>query len=321
MNTRVLVASDLAGSGRQYLLDRYYELIVAPEDAGDQTDAARMCDAVLLHHGAWPRERLERVGSRLKAICTPGVGLQGIDLPAASALGIWVVDIAPAGVLSRAEYEIALLLSCCKQIVRMDYLAHSGNAAAFRPSDSVELHGKQLGFIGWDETAAMVAHQCRLAFEMSSCCLTESPAQMLPAAVGRCGSLAELLCQADIVCVHAAVHPGMLDLDAFRHMKPSAYLICMTACGSIVCPDLCDALQQGVLAGAAVGQVIRWQAGGEQLLQQPGVMSILPQACYTYEALSRMDLFAAQALDAILSGRRIAELRTQPVCPRIRLHS
>lgn len=321
MKVRVLVDSALSDSGRQYLLDRYYELVVAPRDIDAQTDMAQSCDAMLLHQGSWSRERLQQAGARLKVICTPGFDVNRIDLSAASALGIWVVDSDAAGVESRAEYEIALLLSCCKQIIRMDYLVHSHNAAAFSPADNAELRGKKIGFIGWDETAALVAHKCRLAFEMESCCMPQNQEQMLPATVDRCDSLETLLAESDFVCIHAPLKFGVLDRSCFCRMKPTAYLLCITNEQVLNCSDLCDALWQKTLAGAAIGQGVRQQPSGEQLWQQPGVLPILQQACYTYEALNRMDLFAAQALDTILCGYRVPELCTHPEFPRIHLHS
>lgn len=320
MKTRVLVDSALSDSGRQYLLDRYYELVVAPEDMDGQTNMAQSCDAMLLHQGTWSRERLQQAGTRLKVICVPGFDNDPVDLSAASALGIWVVDSDAAGVESRAEYEIALLLSCCKQIVRMDYLVHSQNAVAYSPAGNTELRGKKIGFIGWDETAALVAHKCRLAFEMESCCLPQNQLQMLPATVGRCSSMERLLAESDFVCIHAALRPGMLDHACFCRMKPTAYLICIANEWALNCSDLCDALWQEMLAGAAVGQGVRQQPSGEQLWQQPGVVPILPLSYYTYEALNRMDLFAAQAVDTILCGHPIPELRTHPQTPRIRLY-
>ena len=122
----MLVPPDLSGSGRQYLLDRYYELIVSKE-MRDKENVVQTCDAVLLHGESLSSKVLQNAGNRLKAISASRTMQDQADLLCASRLGIWVVDVDAVSYLSRAEYEIALLLSCCKQITRMDFLAHSQN--------------------------------------------------------------------------------------------------------------------------------------------------------------------------------------------------
>lgn len=319
MSHRVLVPPDLSSSGRQFLLDRYYELIIHKEWERPE-DAVQNCDAALLHDRLWPKATLERAGDRLKVISTPGAGQNLVDLPCASMLGIWVVDVDTASRISQAEYEIALLLSCCKQIARMDFLAHAQNEMDFHPNNSTELHGKRIGFVGWDEVAFLVARKCRLAFGMTSCCFMAESGKLIPSEVQRCSTLQELFVISDFICIHAN-EAAVLDLGLFQRMKPTAYLICMSGLPELQCQDLCDALHMGMLAGAAINACFRMKPGGTQLLQHPRVTPILRLAYCTYEAISRMDLFAAQALDRILSGRSVPELCTHPANPRIYLQA
>ena len=319
MSHRVLVPPDLSGSGRQYLLDRYYELIVSKE-MRDKENVVQTCDAVLLHGESLSSKVLQNAGNRLKAISASRTMQDQADLLCASRLGIWVVDVDAVSYLSRAEYEIALLLSCCKQITRMDFLAHSQNETDFRPHNSTELYGKRIGFVGWDEVAFLVAQKCRLAFDMECCCYMDDDWKIVQSTVRHCESLEELFVVSDFICIHTPCVPE-LGLNLFKRMKPTAYMICMYDIAALRCRDLCDALHMDMLAGVAVNESVRAQTDGEQLLQNPLVTPILRSAYHTYESINRTDLFAAQALDSILSGRAVPELCTHPVNPRICLRS
>ena len=192
-------------------------------------------DADILYCGGVPctRELLERA-PRLRAVVTPWIGVEGIDVAAATALGIVVANgQVPENYLSMAEATIMLVLACLHNFPeKIDALRNNLPTPARQKARM--LRGKTLGMIGFGNMARAIAE--RLAtWEVKLQTYTPRLRAPLPPGVARV-ELDELLKTSDVICILATLNAetrGLLTLEKLRLMKPEAVLV-NTARGGIV---------------------------------------------------------------------------------------
>lgn len=214
---------------RGHAVTRYRDVatFLAKEDA--------LAAADILYCGGVPctRALLERA-PKLRAVVTPWIGVEGIDVAAATALGIVVANgQVPENYLSMAEATIMLVLACLHNFPeKIDALRH--NQPAPPRQKARMLRGKLLGMIGFGNMARAIAH--RLAnWEVTLQTYTPRLRSPLPPGVARV-ALDELLKTSDVVCILATLNAetrGLLTLEKLKLMKPEAVLV-NTARGGII---------------------------------------------------------------------------------------
>lgn len=190
----------------------------------------------------------------LKLIATRSTGFDHIDLPAAQARGIAVVNVPFYGENTVAEFAFALLLALSRRIIDADERVRAGT---FSPIGlrGFDLSGKTIGVVG---TGHIGAHMIRMAqgFGMKVIGFDAYPNQDLSHTLNfSYVSLSELLAQSDIITVHVPYNPHthhLINKENIGTIKKGAYLI-NTARGAVVETDaLVEALKNEVLAGAAL---------------------------------------------------------------------
>jgi D-lactate dehydrogenase len=190
----------------------------------------------------------------VKLIATRSTGFDHVDLAAAKARGITVVNVPFYGENTVAEFAFALLLSLSRRIPEAEGRVRSG---AFSPAGlrGFDLSGKTIGVIG---TGHIGAHMIRMAqgFSMKVVCFDAYPNQDLSHALGfTYAPLPELLAQSDIITLHVPynVHTHhLINTENIGTIKRGAYLI-NTARGAVVETEaLITALENGTLAGAGL---------------------------------------------------------------------
>src|SRR5579864_7201311 len=196
-------------------------------------DALEAADILYCGGIACTRELLE-YAPRLRAVITPWIGVEGIDVAAATALGIVVANgQVPENYLSMAEATIMLVLACLHNFPeKIDALRNNLSTPARQKARM--LRGKMLGMIGFGNMARAIAQ--RLAsWEVKLQTYTPRLRSPLPPGVARV-ELDELLKTSDVVCILATLNAetrGLLTLEKLRLMKPEAVLV-NTARGGIV---------------------------------------------------------------------------------------
>jgi len=243
---------------------------------------------------------------RLRVVSSYSVGLDHVDLAAATARGI-PVGFTP-GVLTEttAELAIGLLFAVARRIAEADRQVRSGGwTRAFDPTALLgrDLHGATLGVIGLGAIGQAVALRARaLGMRVLACSRTRRDlpgVEQVP--------LAPLLERSDFVSVHVALAPetrGLLDREALGRMRRGAILV-NTARGGIVDEDaLVDALRSGGLGGAALDVFAREPLPpGSPLLEAPNLVLTPHLGSATAETRARMAQLAVENLLAGLAGR------------------
>ena len=211
------------------------------EDLREAQGAIARADATI--DGAF----LDRA-TRLRVIARTGVGVERVDLEAASARGIAVVVTPGAGALAVAEGAIAMALHLVKRFGRLTDLVRSGRWAD-RGSVAVgDLAGSTLGVVGFGRIGQ---HAGTLGAALGMKVLAYDPVARPPAEL-RCGTLAELLSRSDVITLHLPLTPEthhLIGAETLELTKPGAILV---NCGRGALIDN-DAAFQALLAGRVAG--------------------------------------------------------------------
>ena len=306
---RVVVAEPFAESGLAVLRAAGIEVdsqVGKPRDALMQ--AVGSADGLIVRSQTKVDRELLAAGQRLLAVARAGVGVDSIDVDAATQAGIVVLNTPSANTLATTEQTFALMLS----LVR-----HTASAiASVRAGDwdrnrfvGTELHGKTLGIIGLGRVGANVAQRAR-AFGMKVIAhdpyISQARAEAFEVTPV---SLDDLLLRSDIVTLHVALTErtrGLIGMRELALMRPHAYLINCARGGLIDEAALLDALDAGRPAGAAL-DVIEEEppaagSAGARLHQHPKVIATPHLGGSTLEAFERIAVELAHDLARVLLG-------------------
>jgi D-3-phosphoglycerate dehydrogenase len=251
---KVLIAEPLAEAGIE-LLRRRHEVDVRGKLTQDELLAAvRDVDALVVRSATRVTAEVLAAAPRLKVVGRAGIGLDNVDVAAATKQGVMVVNAPQSNVVSAAEHTIALLLAQARNIPQAHATLRGGRWERSRFTGA-ELYGKTLGVVGLGRVGTLVAHRLH-AFGMRIVAYDpyvshERAAQMdielLP--------LDEVLRRADFVTIHLPKTPetvGLLGAERLALMRPGARLV-NTARGGIVDEAaLAKAVESGHIAGAAL---------------------------------------------------------------------
>jgi D-3-phosphoglycerate dehydrogenase / 2-oxoglutarate reductase len=283
---------------------------VAQSREGDLDDLKQKlpgADAALV--GTWMKFNAELMdlSPALKVVARTGAGVDNVDVEAATRRGIMVLNTPTANSVSVAEHTVAFLLALSKQLAFLDASIRQGNFKARRLYLPVDIGGKTLGLIGCGNIGRMVAKMCRDAFNMRA--VGYDPfLQSAPEGIELLATAREVLEQADYVSLHLPYSPetrNTIDRNELAMMKPSAFLINTSRGGIVNEAALAEALNSGVIAGAAL-DVFQSEPPepGSPLLSCKNLLLTPHSAALTKECVVRVAICAAQGIVDHLSGRR-----------------
>jgi D-3-phosphoglycerate dehydrogenase len=202
----------------------------------------------------------------LRVIGRAGIGVDNIDVPAATERGIVVMNTPYGNAITAAEHAIAMMFALARQIPAADRSTQAGKWEKSRFM-GVELSGKTLGIVGCGNIGAIVADRAHgLKMRVIGYDPFLSAERAVDLGIERV-SLDELLARADFITLHTPMTDatrGMLDARAMAKLKPGARLINCARGGLIVEADLAEALDRGWVAGAEYLRRARTQSIGDQ---------------------------------------------------------
>ena len=232
----------------------------------------------------------------LRAISNYAVGVDNIDVDAATARGIAVGNTPGVLTDTTADLAVALMLGIGRRLVDGDAYVRRGQWRTWGPDLLLghDLHGATVGIVGFGRIGQAVARRLE-GFECT----------VLHTSRGGGVAFEELLERSDFVSVHTPLTPdtrGLVDADALRRMKPTAYLV-NTARGPVVDTDaLVAALHAGEIAGAALDVTDPEPLPGyHPLLDAPNLLVLPHLGSATHATRERM---ADMAVDNLLAGLR-----------------
>jgi D-3-phosphoglycerate dehydrogenase len=271
---KVLLTDGLEENGK-VILQASAEVVDRPTITADELlQVVGDFDAMIVRGRTKVTSAIFDAGKKLKVVGRAGVGVDNIDLVAARAHGVTVVNSPLATSVAVAELTMGLMLSLVREIPRADAGLKAGKWLK-KELEGTELMGKTLGIIGFGRIGAAVAKRAA-AFDMR---ITGYDPLIPEAEIQKRGgepmSLDELLEKSDLITLHmplTAETRGMLDASAFARMKQGVYLICAARGGLIDEAALLDALNSGKVAGAALDVYATEPPGQTALVSHPRVV-------------------------------------------------
>jgi D-3-phosphoglycerate dehydrogenase len=271
------------------------------EAACDRVEDLARADAVIVRLFRVTAEQLAEC-QRLRVIAKHGVGVDNIDVAAATARRIPVVFTPMANANAVAEHTLAMMLALARNLYPASAALREGKWT--RP-EGVELAGKTLGLVGLGRIGGRVAAMARDGFAMRVVAYDPfvSQSEFAPAE-----SLEALLRDADFVTLHLPLLPEtrhLLNADRLRWLKPSCRVINTSRGGVIDETALARALGDGRIAGAALDVFdAEPLPAGHPFRSAPNLLLTPHISSSTKEALDRMARDAAQGALDVLAGKR-----------------
>jgi D-3-phosphoglycerate dehydrogenase len=305
-------------------LDRPWppEFIARLEEAADVVlaDPARLPGVEILIVYSATGEIMDRVGPSLKHIARTGIGLDGIDIPAATARGILVTHTPDGPTESTAEHAVALLLAIAKRVVVGDMQLRGADLPRTLMVGT-EVKGRTLGVVGYGRIGRRVAEICALGLRMPVVVFDPYLAGTPPTPEGVTfvTGLDTLLAQADFVTLHVPLVPATRHLIGERElrlMKPGGYLINASRGGVIDETALIKVLQEKHLAGAGLDVYDPEPPQRDNPLLKMTNVVVTPHIASTTEAgLAAMMNGAIDQILQVLRGERPTFLVNPEVWP------
>ena len=297
------------------LRSRGVNLITLAEGVDEETLAAEVVDADLLLMCYTPiTTRVLQAATRLRGIVKYGVGIDAIDIDAARARRIPVVNIPEYAEQTVAEGAFALMISLARKLGPLHReMQLSGWAWPTREWMGQDLAGKTLGLAGVGRIGRRLARMAGPGFGMRVLGFDPFVSRdvMSRHAVEKCDSLAALLREADFVSLHVVLNSQtrhLIGRAELEQMKPSAILINVSRGALVDEPALLDALLSGRLSGAGLdvySQEPLTPSGHplSPLLTFPNVMLMPHLTFYTREAMERLERETLERCDELLAGQ------------------
>jgi D-3-phosphoglycerate dehydrogenase / 2-oxoglutarate reductase len=249
------------------------------------------------------RELLEKA-PKLRVIGRAGVGVDNVDMEAATNRGVLVMNTPGGNAVSVAEHTFALMLALARSVASSNTAIQAGRWE--KSSSGVEMRGKTLGLIGLGRVGIEVAKRARvfgmdvIAYDpyVTQAAAREVEVELLP--------LEEVLKRADVISLHTALSPAtekMINAAAIAQMKKGARLVNCARGELIDEVALAEALKSGQLAGAAVDTFAKEPPKDSPLIGLPNVIATPHIAGSTAEAQEQVGtLIAQQVRDYLAEG-------------------
>ena len=305
MTHRILIADPLDPSGLEVLQQSGAEVhTLTTAERPRLAEILADFDALVVRSSTKVTAELLRAGKRLKVVGRAGIGVDNVDVAAATEMGVLVVNAPTANLISATEHTFALLLSLARRVPGAD--------AAMKREDwdrksftGFELQGKRLGVVGFGRIGQQVAARAR-AFEMEvaaydpyldAAVARRLDAELLP--------LPELLAWADVVTLHVPLSDdtrNLIGAEQLAQMKPGALLVNCARGGVVDEAALLAALESGHLGGAAVDVFAAEPPTEWELATHPKVVATPHIGAQTVEAQERISLETTRMVLAALEG-------------------
>jgi D-3-phosphoglycerate dehydrogenase / 2-oxoglutarate reductase len=309
---KVLVREPIAEAGVD-LLRRHFDVDV--DGDSDLTQAIGGYDAIVIRSATKLTAELIDRAERLKVIGRAGVGVDNVDVAAATRRGIVVANAPESTVVSAAEQTIGLMVALARNIPQAHAALKQGRWERERWA-GVELADKTLGLIGFGRIGRQVG---RRALGLGMRVVAHDPfvadERFRELGVERVETLDEVLAAADVLSLHSPLTPEterMIDAAAIGRMKDGARLV-NAARGPLVDEQaLAEAIRSGKLAGAALDVFSAEPYAGE-LLELDEVVVTPHLAASTGEAQDRAGVIVAEQVVAALEGGLVTNAVNIPV--------
>jgi D-3-phosphoglycerate dehydrogenase len=282
------------------------ELELAADSSPDSVmKLAADADAVLVTYAKINADMIRQM-KKVRIISRFGIGVDNVDLDAATAQGIVVTKVPDYCIDEVSDHAMALLLAAVRKIPMGTDQVHGGT---WKMPNFVPIHrlrGSVLGLVGFGRIPQLVAPKAK-AFGMRVVAFDPYvPAEVFKNLGVEQVAFADLLAMSDYVSIHSPLTPetrGMFNADVFRQMKKGSYVV-NTARGPVIDEAaLAAAIDSGQLAGAAVDVMTNEPPVNSPLIGKRNVIITPHTSFYSEESLVELQTKAAQEVANVLTGK------------------
>ncbi|PWC08354.1 phosphoglycerate dehydrogenase [Mycetocola zhujimingii] len=266
-------------------------------------------NAVLVRSATKVDEEAIAAAPNLKVIARAGVGLDNVDIKAATTAGVMVVNAPTSNIISAAELTVGHILSLARHIPQA-HNALAGSQWKRSKYTGTELYEKTIGIIGLGRIGALITARMQafgtnvIAYDPY---VTSARAQQLGVQLV---TLDELLAQSDFITIHMPKTPettGMIGAEQFAMMKPTAYIVNVARGGLIDEDALYDALLDGKIAGAGLDVFVSEPPTNDKLLSLPNIIVTPHLGASTGEAQEKAGVSVAKSVRLALGGELVPD--------------
>jgi len=311
--SKVLVREEIAEAGIRLLRDRGFEVDV--DGDSDLTEAIGRYDALIVRSATKVTADLIARADNLKVIGRAGVGIDNVDVDAATRRGIVVANAPESTVISAAEHTIGLLVALTRNIPQAHAALKQGRWER-KAYGGVELADKTLGVLGFGRIGQQVARRAAgLGMRVVAYDPFVPPDRFRELGVERVESDDEVYAAADFLTLHLPLTDETrksINASAFGKMRDGVRIV-NAARGALVDEDdLLDALKSGKVGGAAL-DVFSTEPYSGPLLELDNVVVTPHLAASTEEAQDRAGVIIAEQVAAALQGGLVSNAVNIPV--------
>ncbi len=306
---KVLVKENIGDTGVELLRTAGFDVDLGYDwSADDLLERIADYDAILIRSATTVDADVLAKASNLRIVARAGVGVDNVDVTAATRMGVVVANAPQSNVVTAAEHTMALLLALARNVPQAHGSLVAGRWDRAKYS-GVEVHDKVLGIIGFGRIGQLVAHRAR-GFGMRVIAFDAYMAEERFGELGveRAATAEDVYAVADFLTVHLpknADTENFLDAAAFAAMKDGVRVLNVARGPLVVDEALKDALDSGKVAGAALDVFREEPMTDHPLFGYPNVVVTPHLGASTAEATDRAGFQAAEQVVAALTGAAV----------------
>ncbi len=312
----VFLYEDMREEGKAILREKADLFFAESYEENDLVEKVKEIDGIIIRAKGKVTRRVMESALRLKVIGRHGVGVENVDVEAATEKGIWVVNTPDANDISVAEHFFGIALMLSKMIKKADLALHGGRWEARNQYIGNELHGKTLGILGFGRIGKSVGRIGYRGFDMKVLYYDAVRYEEIEKEIEAVKvSLEEVMSQSDFISINLPMLPnteGLIGAREFGMMRPTAYIINLARGPIWDEKALFKVLKEGKIAGAGTDVFeVEPATKDHPLLQLENFIGTPHMAAHTEEAMKKMSLVAVDILRA-LEGKEPAHPVNRP---------
>jgi D-3-phosphoglycerate dehydrogenase len=278
-------------------------------DRAELLAAIADADAILVRSATKVDQEALAAGRRLKVVARAGVGLDNVDVKAATQAGVLVVNAPTSNITSAAELAVALMLAAARHLSPAHAALTRGEWKRSKYT-GIELYEKTVGIVGLGRIGVLVAHRLA-AFGMDVIAYDPYVQAGRAAQMGvRMVSLQELMAESDFISVHlpkTAETVGLIAADEFAMARPGLVLVNAARGGIVDEKALYDALKTGRIAAAGLDVFAQEPCTDSPLFELENVVATPHLGASTDEAQEKAGIAVARSVRLALSGELVPD--------------
>ncbi|WP_285725170.1 phosphoglycerate dehydrogenase [Psychromicrobium xiongbiense] len=305
----VLLAEELSPATIEALGPDFEIRQIDGSDRSQLLAAIADVDAILIRSATQVDAEAIAAAGKLKVIARAGVGLDNVDIKAATQAGVMVVNAPTSNIISAAELTIGHMLSLARHIPAAGSALKAGEWKRSKYTGT-ELFEKKIGIIGLGRIGALIAARLQ-AFGTQILAYDPYVTSARAAQLGvQLVSLDDLLAQSDFITIHMPKTPetiGMIGAEAFKTMKNSAYVVNVARGGLIDEAALYEALVAGEIAGAGIDVFVKEPSTDLPFFALDNVVVTPHLGASTDEAQEKAGISVAKSVRLALAGELVPD--------------